>query len=349
MFQSLLILCCWFSQGTPVANPPRFDPVLAQARSAAFLSESHAVGMAVAVFDRGELVFESALGLRDREAQLACEKNTLFRLASVSKPVTAVLALQLVEEQRCQLDAALSSKLSDLPSAWQPLNLRQLLSHTSGIRHYRADRLEFGLKTLSTRQALESFAADPLVAPAGTKYSYSTHAFTLAALLIEELGQAPLPTQLRERISKPYAASLDCELSSATKPERSQLYEKREDGSVIHASLRENLSWKYAGGGMESTAADLARFAEALRSAKLLRAATRDLAWTPTRLADGSSTEYGLGFRLDPENSLISHTGSQQGASAALLIDRQRERIVVVLINTKGIEALRLAHELRRL
>jgi CubicO group peptidase (beta-lactamase class C family) len=100
---------------------------------------------------------------------------------------------------------------------------------------------------------------------------------------------------------------------------------------------------------MESTAGDLARFAEALRTAKLLSPASTDLAWTPTRLADGTLTEYGLGFRIDAKTGLISHTGSQQGASAALLIDRARERIVVVLINTKNIEASRLAQELRQL
>jgi CubicO group peptidase (beta-lactamase class C family) len=292
-------------------------------------------------------VFEGAFGERDREAKLAAEPGTLFRLASVSKPVTAAVAMQLVEKGELDLDASVSRFVEGLEPKLGALTLRRLLSHTSGLRHYRADRADNGTVHRTTREALELFAHDPFVAEPGTRYSYSTHAFTLAVAAIEGASKRDFRTLLRENVAAKYAPALDCEVAGEAKSARSALYEKLPAGIVMRSEPRENLSWKYGGGGLECTAADLARFANAVASAKVVSEASRDALWTRTKLADGTSVDYGLGWTVGDKAKLASHSGSQQGASSSLSVAIERGLVIAILSNTQNGGAPELAPKLR--
>lgn len=321
----------------------------ARAECRAFLEAQHVVGMSVALIDDGELVYEESFGWRDREAQVAADRTTLYRLASVSKPVTAVLAMQLVQSGKLDLDVGVSKYVEGLDPRIGALTLRRLLSHTSGMRHYRADRADNGTRHLTTAQALELFVHDPLIAEPGSKYSYSTHAFTLVAAALEGASKREFVELLRSEIAARGVPALDCEVAVTEKPLRSALYEKLPAGIVRRSEPREDLSWKYGGGGMECTAVDLARFAELVLRAKLLSEESRDALWTRARLADGGSVDYGLGWGLNDSGKLVSHSGSQQGASSALSIQREQGRVVVVLTNTEGGNAPELGKTLRAL
>lgn len=335
-------------QATPQVQP--FSTRLARVSPACeeFQRASHAVGITVAIARDGQVIHHGGWGERDREAQQPMLAGTLVRLASVSKPVTAALTALLAHEGKLSLDAAISTHVPDLPETLQPLTLRGLLSHTAGVRHYRSDRNDNAAKHCTTREALALFVNDPLIAPPGTKYSYSTHAFTLVAATLEGAAKQDFRKLLRERISTPFAPSLDCEDATETKELRSAVYDLVL-GTAVRAKEREDLSWKYAGGGMECSAPDLARFADALLRAKGFPAEVRDALWTRQKLADGTAVNYGLGWNVPAKGSLVSHTGSQQGSSTALTVDRETGTVVVVLCNTTGVKANDLAKELLEL
>lgn len=318
-----------------------------RAECATFLEKSGVVGLSVAVLDEGDVVFQSAFGWRDREAKLVAEDTTLFRLASVSKPVTATIVMQLVDAGRLELDVGVAKYVDGLEPEIGALTLRRLLSHTSGVRHYRADRKDNGTPFVSTRKALDLFVGDPLIAAPGEKYSYSTHAFTLVVAAVESAAKKDFVEILRENIAARGAATLDCEVAGSTKAARSALYEKTPLGVVLRSEPREDLGWKYGGGGLESTALDVARFAQAVSNATLVSAKSRDTMWTRAKLSDGKSVDYGLGWGVGDSGRVISHTGSQQGASSSLAIVREQGLIVVVLSNTSGGEAPALGKTLR--
>ena len=301
----------------------------------AYRKEHGLVGMSVAVMEKGELVFDEGFGLRDREAQLPAEPSTLYRLASISKPVAATIAMQLVEAGKLDLDAGVGRYVDGLDAPIASLSLRQLLSHTSGLRHYRADRRDNGTQHRTTREALELFVHDPLLHAPGTRYAYSTHAFTLVAAAIENAAGQSYVDCVRERVAAKVAPTLGCELLADDKPERAALYERGLLG-VKRATPREDLSWKYGGGGLESTAHDLARFADAVLRAKVVDPAGRDAMWTRTKLDDGEAVAYGLGWALDGNEGVASHTGGQQGTSSALTVVRTDELVIAVLCNTEG-------------
>jgi CubicO group peptidase (beta-lactamase class C family) len=260
-----------------------------------------------------------------------------------------VLALQLAERGKLALDEPVARYVADLPELLQPLTLRRLLSHTAGVRHYRADRTDNGTAQRTTREALALFSSDPLIAEPGTKYSYSTHAFTLVAAALEGAAERDFRALLRENLSAKCAPTLDCEVASEVKPARSALYERLALGLVRRSEPREDLSWKYAGGGLESSAADLARFADAVLRARVVSEPSRDALWSREELADGTSIDYGLGWGVGDKGRIVSHTGSQQGSSTSLSVHRERGVVIAILCNTTGAGAADLAPRLRQL
>lgn len=348
---------------TLTASPSRpEDTHIAELRGECekFLAAQHAVGMGVAILDDGKVVLDAAFGLADREAKRAASTDTLYRLGSISKPVAAAIAMQLVDEKKLDLDADVRAKLPDVAARMQPTTMRQLLSHTAGIRHYIAGKKDNSVEHRTTAQALELFVGDPLVAPPGTLFSYSTHGYTLVHAVLEAAGGKSFPLLVRERIRARGLASLDCEvLTEPAKPARTALYELdekptgavQEKGAVQEAKLcgpREDNSWKYAGGGMESTVLDLARFGELVRTAQLVSESGRDALWTRTKLKDGKETAYGLGWRVAPDRSLIFHTGSQQGAQSVLAVMPAEGLVIAVMTNTSGTQPQELAERLHK-
>lgn len=304
------------------------------------------VGLRAVVIEDGELVFHGGAGFADRERQLLTTPDTLFRLGSISKPVTAALVMQEVAAGRLELDADLRRYSPELRDKLAPLTLRQVLSHTSGVRHYAPGKIDNSTKLRTTREALELFVDDALLFAPGERYSYSTHAYTLAAHVLESVTRQPFERLVRERVAARGAPSLDCERLAQSKPARAKLYNTVQGAEPLLQLIPEDNSWKYAGGGLESTALDLARFGQLMLDDQLVERAQRDAMWAPTRLNDGSTSNYGLGWSLDPERGLVSHTGSQQGCHCALLIDSQRRRVVAVMTNTLGGGAPTLAREL---
>ncbi len=342
-FVALLLCAPVHAQETP--SRPRLDALRETCEQ--FRAERGIVGIAVAVVERGEVVFEHAFGQRDREAQLAAGTDTLFRLASVSKPVTAAIAMRLVERNELDLEAPVSRWVDGLPEALGKLRASQLLSHTSGIRHYAPGRLDNGTVHRTTAEALALFAGDELGFEPGTEHRYSTHAFTLAVAALEGASGEGFVAQVRELAKRASAPSLDAEIAAEAKAMRSQLYELAKSGEAVRSGPREDLSWKYGGGGLESTAADVARFADAVLRAKVVSEASRDRMWTRTRLADGSETSYGLGWGVSDGGNVVSHAGAQQGASSGLTVLRREGVVIAVLSNTGGSRANELVPRIR--
>ncbi len=346
-----LFACTVRAQSAAPVAVSKADALATELREVAeaYRVEHGIVGMSIAVIDDGAVIADVALGSRDREAKLAVESATLFRLASVSKPVTATAIMQLVDAKKLALDSDVHGYVRDLEPKLGALTLRRILSHTSGLRHYRIDRVDGGTLHRSTSEALELFVHDELLFEPGTKYSYSTHAFTLAHACVESASGLAFPEYIHARIAKGVAPSLACEVASEREPARSALYTKTAVGVVLRSEPREDLSWKYGGGGLESTAVDLARFCDAVLRAKLVSASARDLMWTPAKLNDGSALDYGLGWRIEEQGNAVRHSGSQQGSSSTMLIVRDAELVIVVLTNTENGDAPGLMPKLREL
>jgi CubicO group peptidase (beta-lactamase class C family) len=111
-----------------------------------YASEHHVPGLSVAIVQQGRVVMTQGYGLADIENKVPATADTVYRIASLSKSVTATAAMKLVEMGKIDLDAPVQKYCPAFPQKPWPTTTRELLTHQSGIRDYRNDE-----ETVNTR------------------------------------------------------------------------------------------------------------------------------------------------------------------------------------------------------
>lgn len=307
-------------------------------------------GLSCAIgIDGQQLAF--GVGHSDVENGVAASADTVYRLASISKPITATCVLLLCERHQLDLDADIRTYVPEFPPKPWPVTARQLLSHTAGIRHYRRGETESTVHFKTQRQGLARFAADPLLHQPGTAYRYSTYGYCLLAAAVEAVLQQPFPDCVHALIAAPcQAATLQDDDLRRLIPHRAQGYVRNAEGRLENSELMD-ASYKFGGGGLCSSAADLLRFGEALRRGQLLQPATLQRMWTPAQTQDGKALRYGLGFSIGSHDGQreIWHSGAQSRVSTMLYLLPEQHVTVVVLANLEGERLLPLARQLAAL
>lgn len=326
-----------------------------------FMNANGVPGISIAVVRDGEFVWSKGFGMADLENSVPAMPNTLYRLGSVSKPLTATTAMKLWQSGKIDLDAPVQKYCPAFPEKPWPVTTREVLGHLGGIRHYKASegaKVEDDLEINNTRHfddpisaGLQFFANDPLVAQPGTKYHYSTQGFTLVGCVMEGAAHEKYVDIVREMVFVPAGMS-DTQADDRLKiiAHRTRFYQKGRSGAAENADFLDS-SYKIPGGGWLSSADDLAKFEVALLNDKLMKRSTRDIMWTPQKMSDGKLTSYGLGWGVDKIDGVddVGHSGSQQGTSTDILMVPAQRDGVVVLINTEGIEAGTLAKQLMQI
>ena len=321
-----------------------------------FMSANSVPGIGAAVVLDGEPLWSAGFGMADLENSSPATSSTLFRLGSISKPITAVAILQLNEHGKLDLDAPVQKYCPAFPQKDSPITTRELLGHLGGIRHYnpdgKGDIPEDSARHFATmEESLQIFAKDPVVAKPGTAFHYSTYGYTLLGCVLEGAASEKYADYVRENIFKPAGmAQTQADDFFAVIPHRTRWYHKDKAGLVRNAGVLDS-SYKIPGGGLISSADDMARFEAAILADKLLQRATRDLMWTSLKTADGKMTGYGLGWGLVDKFGvhILAHTGGQQGTSTAFAVVPERRAGVVVLVNMDNVDSGSLADEILKI
>jgi serine beta-lactamase-like protein LACTB len=324
---------------------------------AKLMSSTHVPGAAVAVVENGQYEWASGFGFADLENNVPASEHTLFRLASISKSLTAMGAMQLWERGQLDLDAPVQKYCAAFPQKESAITTREVLGHLAGIRHYKSesqDDPEVG----NTRHfdnpiqaGLKFFENDALVAPPGTHFHYSTQGYTLVGCVMEGASGAKYTDFMRQNVIVPAAMDhTQVDDRFAIIPYRTRFYQKTESGAVLNADFLDS-SYKIPGGGWLSSAEDMARFEVAILNDRLIRRATRELMWTPLKPSDGSEDGYGLGWGNVTEDGIaaVGHNGGQQGTSTSFLVAPAQRAGVVVLTNMEGAESSDLAKEILKI
>jgi CubicO group peptidase (beta-lactamase class C family) len=322
-----------------------------------FMASTHVPGVSVGVVENGEYEWASGFGLEDLENNVPASEHTLYRLGSISKPLTAVGALQLYQQGKLDLDASVQRYCPAFPEKQKPITTREVLGHLGGIRHYKADGQE-DLEGGNTKHfdnpiqaGLDFFKNDPLVADPGTHFHYSTQGYTLVGCVMEGASGAKYTDYMRQNVILPAGMEHSQPDSRfAIIPYRTRFYQKTKDGTVENADFLDS-SYKIPGGGWLSSAEDMARFEAAVLNDKLIKRSTRDLMWTPLKPSDGSVDTYGLGWGVGDKGGVkvVGHSGGQQGTSTDFMIAPDSRVGVVVLTNMEDIDAGELATEILKI
>jgi serine beta-lactamase-like protein LACTB, mitochondrial len=301
------------------------------------------VGVAVALIKNKKIVYVLNRGYENREKKISVSAKTRFRWASISKPVTAVAALQLWEQGKLDLDADIRKYVPEFPKKHGVITTRQLLCHQGGIVHYSngaviRTRKQYGElhPFKNVIYALDRFKASPLVAKPGERHSYTTHGYILLSAVVQRAGKQDFATQSKLRIFEPLKMkTMRPDYQWEKIPHRAYGY--RKTLGTITRSTNTDVSWKLGGGGFLSNIEDLALFAAGLMDGQVLGAKARKLAWVRQQTATGRKTSYGLGFSVSGKNKelRVGHTGAQEKTRTFMSFYPEKGIGIVVMTNSE--------------
>lgn len=297
-------------------------------------------GLSLALAQGGEVRHEAGFGFADVENEVPARPETVYRLASVSKPITAAAVLRLAEEGRLDLDAPVSRYCPDFPDKAWPVTARQLLSHQGGVRHYRADEQPITRRFTSLAEGLALFRDDPLVHEPGTKVLYSTYGYTLLGCAAASAAGRPFMALLRDAVFAPAGMTATrVDDVRGLIPNRAQGYVRDGEGELLNSALAD-MTYKVPGGGLSSTAPDVARFGTALVSGRLLSADTLTQMLTRQKTRDGRVTGFGLGLALGSRGRRTEawHTGGQERVSTVIYLQPDSGLAVAILTNLEKVQ-----------
>ena len=297
------------------------------------------VGVALGVLRGGEIVYLKGYGLSDREKAIPVTERTVFNLASNSKPLCGMAAMQLVEKGKLDLDADVREWVPEFPDKGEIITMRQLLCHQSGITHYgqvvpTRRKYEAEMPFLDPVNALDTFNRTPLLHPPGTKTHYSSYAFILASAVVQRAGGESYHDQILKRIAGPLGmTSLQPDLPHQGQQDWAVGYMKDRTGAVVRSPESAEY-WKHGAGGYKSNIRDFALWAKAmLRGGMLGPEATRTML-APQPLADGTPTHFALGWIVDEQlGARVHHGGMQNEATSRIVFFPRHNHGLVVLTN----------------
>ena len=292
-------------------------------------------GATLAVVRDGAIVYAHAYGFAELPNRRATPEMA-FPLGSVSKQFTASLILLLTQDGKVSLDDKVGRFLPRLTQA-NDATIRQVLSHTAGYEDYAPEDFTTPPMTKPTTPAaiLATWGRKPLDFAPGTKWQYSNTGYTIAGVIAEKAGGAPLFDQLRARILTPLHLASAVDYDAHGVPPGGPLGYQRYALGPPRPALRDQPGWSFGSGGLAMTASDLARWDISLMNRSLLSTASYQAMETPVKHADGRDAEYGLGVETRDAGGHhgILHTGEETGFTAYNEVFPDDHDAVAVMVN----------------
>lgn len=291
-------------------------------------------------FLKDGVVWIEGFGYSDLENLVPAKPESAYRLASITKTITAMAVLQLMEKGKIDLDAEVQRYVPYFPRKKWPITVRQLLGHIGGISHYKNYDLEGHIKIhKDTEEAIAIFQDFPLVAEPGTRYNYSSYGYNLLGAVIEGASGQPYGDYIKQHIFEPLGMR-DSRLDDPADiiPNRVRGY--RLVNGQLKNSEYVDISSRFAGGGTRSTVVDLLKYAIGILDRKLLQAETYRQMFTPMILKNAKYTTYGMGWNVRPMNGhfCIQHGGSQAETKTFLLIFPTERFVVAIASNLESFD-----------
>jgi CubicO group peptidase (beta-lactamase class C family) len=272
------------------------------------MRERHIPGVALAITHNGEILTERAYGLASIQNNAPVTTGTRFAIASITKPITAMGILLLVEEGKVELDAPVSRYLTEAPPEWHAMTVRHLLNHTSGLpetghgwaewaNQGRDDLLRLSGMHRPEEPLYRLSLQDTLWFAPGTDWVYSDVGYFLLGVITGRASGMPWRQYIHERIFLPLGMT-DSYISDiwTIYSDEARGYAFRE-GRLVN--IRRDLSRETPSqGGIFSNVGDLAKLDAALSTDQILSEESRRTMWAPTELPGGQIFPYGLGWEV---------------------------------------------------
>jgi len=368
------------AKDAPLFALDRGDPALVaqgkyiDQRIAEFMAAHHVPGMTLAIVQAPYIPRSQGYGRASTTYDELASAKTMWNIGPIAQAFTDVAVMQLVEQGKLDLHAPVGRYLADLPAAWRPVSLYELMQHASGIPDYRQAPGFQATKTLAPKELLDLAAAGPLQFEPGTQVRLSATNFALLALVVEKASGMSFRAFVRKYQIDPLAlhsTMFTDELPKhalvdrpAPDPKRNQ--HARFTSEIPYADPVEPATG-YAGpadapvavdasgtasllgfSDLWSSAEDISRWDIGLAGSILVKkAANRELIYSPTTLRNGTVVPAVGGWEFTHHPGFMEVKGNAPGFSAYLSRFTSKDELVCVtlLSNREGVDLTGLARD----
>lgn len=294
------------------------------------MTQAHANGVfngSVLVAENGKVIYRKAFGYANKETKQLLKPEFCFDLASVSKQFTAMGIMILKERNKLSYDDKITKYFPEFPAYGKDITVRNLLNNTSGMPLYQPFATHDNLTNAEILKIIEQREA--LDANIGEQYFYNNAGYVMLGLIIEKVSNMSLAEFLKENIFKP----LKMKNTLVGDTPKIDLKNRALGYSVI-GELDDYTVSHTGSTSMFSNVDDLFLWDQALYTEKLVSKKTIEEAFTPAVLNNGSLSNYGFGWFLNPEKKSVNHSGSDFGYRTFIMRDLDNKNTYIWLTNT---------------
>lgn len=365
---AVLLVPSAFSQQAVPTQTPDLRKAIEQvdALAAAELAQDNIGGINIGIVSGGKLIWTKSYGYADTEKKIPVSKDTVYRIASITKQFTALMLLQLVEQGKVRLSDPVEKYLPEvnkLQNRFQnapPITLIQLATHTAGLdREPNDDEVVYGKGPVSEweKQLLASIPLTRYEYEPGTRYFYSNIGYAILGLALSRAAGEPYVEYIQKHILKPLGMtqtvfSLD-ERMQKNRAKGFLIENGKVDAEEPERQERAGRGWRLPNGGLYSTIDDLARWVAfetgAEENAAVLSKKTLESNFARVQSAYTEfNYGYGLGFQVRRRGNLVAvgHDGVLAGYQCSAWFD-SKTRLGVITMTTRqekflGLRALEI-------
>jgi len=296
-----------------------------------------------------KIIYQKSFGYADIESHKKNTKNSIFRIASVTKSLTAVGIMKLVEDGKITLETPISTYFPNfIPDFSKKITIRHLLNHSSGMQANigriddQGNGLMPGKNPISINELFEKFKDSKLNFEPGAGYEYNNFGYSLLAYIIENVSGQTYADYMEQAVFKP----------ANMKNTSVNAYKNLNQRAFPHIGLGLNefeklsspfqSSWIIGAGNINSTTGDLYNFMVALENGILLKPATVAKLYSYTQSRDINNSEYGLGWRIENkgDEKWINHSGLLSGFTSIIGSLPKKNIKIIILSNATSTDLI---------
>jgi D-alanyl-D-alanine carboxypeptidase len=343
MLRAALLLATLVGAAAPGAglaqmrSLPRMEAIDAVAMSA--MKDFDLAGLSIAVSRGGRLIHATGYGQANIELSAPASPETVYRVGSVTKQFTAVLALRMAEQGRLDLDSPIRRYIPELSNTGD-VTVRQLLNHTAGVASFDPGVMPdaFLNRSLPLPQArmIEFIDKAPPDFPAGAKFLYGNSGYLLVGIALERIAGLDYARLVARDLLEPAG------LGRTRYDSAAEIFEDRASGYTARAGQFRNAEWNsptrpFSAGALVSTVLDLVQWNDRLYNGDLLSPGALRIMTTPGALSTGQPIPYGVGIRVTGtgDNLRFAHGGLIVGFSGFLSHYPSDDLDIALLTNTQ--------------
>ncbi len=288
-----------------------------------FIDKGNTAGLSFGLSHNGKTIFSKGYGLANIESKKPATDSTIYAIASISKFITAITTMRIVEAGKLSLSDKIIDHIEGFPQQkyMDEITIEHLLRHQSGLVDHEDwfDSIYINERRVFTNQEFYQFLDQPLFFRPGSQYSYSNSGYAILSSILEKIEQKSFHELIIENINKPLAIS-----SIGMWPERwnssnaAMGYELTKQG--LDTSFHMMTKGMKGDGGLSASVMDLLKIAKGLSTETLLSRPSIDYLLSPTSIGN-ISIDYGLGVKFGNfgGHKTYGHSGGYKGTGWAIL------------------------------